>query len=46
MFTLESPANDDFQYGSFGGFFNWTMTYSLDRFVIPFKSWTSLYITT
>ena len=32
--TLESPQNDDFSYGSFNNFFNWTMTYRLDRLEI------------
>ena len=33
MFTLESPANDEFPYNSFDDFFNWTMTYRLDRYI-------------
>ena len=33
MFTLESPENDDFPYNKFDDFFNWTMTYRLDRLV-------------
>ena len=32
MFTLESPANDEFPYNSFDDFFNWTMTYRMDRY--------------
>lgn len=39
MFTLESPANDEFPYNSFDDFFNWTMTYRLDSdFPSPYGS--------
>ena len=36
MFTLESPENDDFPYNQFDDFFNWTMTYRLDRSVVKY----------
>ena len=45
MFYMESPANDNFPYGKFDKFFNWTMTYRRDSdfhrpygWVAP-KSW-------